>query len=82
MHAPLPRQITRILVVIDPTVDEHPAVEKAARIAAGCGASLELYVCDVVQEGDPAERATREEKALAAMANLRSMCGWASDTSS
>lgn len=72
LHAPLPRRIQRILVVVDPTANEHPGVEKAARIAAGCGASLELYVCDVVQEGDPAERAMREEQSLALLDRLAS----------
>lgn len=39
----------RILVVVDPTTREQPAVQKAARLAAASGASLELYVCDVEQ---------------------------------
>jgi len=70
LHAPLQRQITKMLVVVDPTASEHPGVDKAARIAAGCGAALELYVCDVVQEGDPADRATREEQALGLLERL------------
>lgn len=41
----------RILVVVDPTAaGAQPAVHKAARIAASCGAALELYICDVEQD--------------------------------
>lgn len=36
----------RILVVVDPTAYTHPVLEKAARLAANCGSSLELYICD------------------------------------
>jgi universal stress protein E len=39
----------KILVVVDPTAVRHPSVEKAARLAASCGSSLELYICDVDQ---------------------------------
>lgn len=42
--------IQRILVVVDPTVVEQPALEKAARIALSCRSSLELFICDVQQE--------------------------------
>lgn len=43
--------VRRILVVVDPTAgSSQAAVDKAARIAASCGASLELYVCDVEQD--------------------------------
>jgi universal stress protein E len=38
-----------ILVVVDPTVDEQPALERAAWLAERLGASLELFVCDDVQ---------------------------------
>jgi universal stress protein E len=41
--------IQKILVVVDPTAREQAAIEKAARISASCGASLELYICDVEQ---------------------------------
>ncbi|MEO8065184.1 MAG: universal stress protein [Pseudomonadota bacterium] len=41
--------IEKILVVVDPTAVEHPCVEKAARIAARLGSSIELYICDDVQ---------------------------------
>ena len=40
----------RILVVVDPTTQQQPALDKAVRIAAHCGSSLELYVCDVDQD--------------------------------
>ncbi len=38
-----------ILVVIDPTADEQPALERAAWLAARLGASLELLICDYDQ---------------------------------
>lgn len=40
----------RILVVVDPTAHEQPALDKAVRIARRCGSRLELYVCDVDQQ--------------------------------
>lgn len=39
----------RILVVVDPTSDSEPAVERAAWLAAYAGASLELFICDYDQ---------------------------------
>lgn len=45
-----PETWRRILVLVDPTTREQPAVQKAARLAAASGASLELYVCDVEQQ--------------------------------
>jgi len=45
-HLPL----RSILVVVDPTAHEQPALEKATRIASRCGSRLELYVCDVEQQ--------------------------------
>jgi universal stress protein E len=41
--------IQKILVVVDPTATLHPCVEKAARLAASFGSTLELFVCDVDQ---------------------------------
>lgn len=38
-----------ILVVIDPTADEHPALDRAAWLAEALGAPLELFVCDYDQ---------------------------------
>lgn len=38
--------INSILVVVDPTAERHPAVEKGALLAQKFGARLELYVCD------------------------------------
>jgi universal stress protein E len=46
VHLPL----RRILVVVDPTVHQQPALEKAVRIATRHGSRLELYVCDVEQQ--------------------------------
>ena len=42
--------IQKILVVVDPTAQSHPCVEKAARLAASFASSIELYVCDADQE--------------------------------
>lgn len=39
------RDISKILVVIDPTVDDQPALQRAATIAKSIGAKLELFVC-------------------------------------
>lgn len=44
--------IQRILVVVDPTAASHACVEKAARLAAACGSSLELFICDT-EQGPP-----------------------------
>lgn len=38
--------IQQILVIVDPTTTEHPAVNKAALLAEKCNARLELFVCD------------------------------------
>src|SRR4051794_40210072 len=35
----------KILVIVDPTVSEHPEIDKAAMLATRCGASLELFIC-------------------------------------
>jgi universal stress protein E len=47
--------IRNILVIVDPTADAQPAIDKAAKIAATLGSSLELYVCDA--EPTPADNA-------------------------
>jgi universal stress protein E len=51
--------ITNILVFVDPTATEHPAVEKAALIASQCGARIELYACE-----------TKESRAMRYSAHL------------
>jgi universal stress protein E len=38
--------IHSILVIVDPTADEHPAIAKGALLAEKLGARLELYVCE------------------------------------
>src|SRR5688500_14240419 len=38
--------IKQILVIVDPTAHEHPAVTKAALLAEKFNARLELFVCD------------------------------------
>ena len=54
--------IKSILVIVDPTAEQHPAVEKSALLAQKFGARLELYVCDT--------KASREVR-LAAHAGQR-----------
>lgn len=44
------QRLDRILAVIDPAADVHPAAAKAARLARRSGAALELCTCDA----DPA----------------------------
>ncbi|MBB6092126.1 universal stress protein E [Povalibacter uvarum] len=38
--------ITSILVIVDPTTQQHAAVEKAAALASKARARIELYVCE------------------------------------
>ena len=38
-------KISKILSVIDPTVDDQPALRRAAWLAKKCGAEIELLVC-------------------------------------
>jgi universal stress protein E len=42
-------QIDNVLVIVDPTANEHPAVEKAGQIAAQFGARVELFACETKQ---------------------------------
>lgn len=53
-------RINHILAVVDPTADEQPAVEKAARLAKAFGARLELFACE-----------TKESRALRYAAHLQ-----------
>lgn len=39
-----------LLVVVDPTSDRQPAMERAARLASSIGAQLELLICDYDQQ--------------------------------
>lgn len=39
----------RVLVVIDPTAEEQPALHRAAQLAKAFDASLELFICDYDQ---------------------------------
>jgi universal stress protein E len=54
--------LNSILVIVDPTAEQHAAVEKGAFLAQKLGARLELYVCDT--------KASREVR-LAAHAGKR-----------
>jgi universal stress protein E len=54
--------INSILVIVDPTAERHPAVEKSELLAQKFGARLELYICDT--------KASREVR-LAAQAGKR-----------
>lgn len=49
--------IKQILVIVDPTAAEHPAIDKAALLAEKFNARLELFVCDT--------KAARETRLLA-----------------
>lgn len=40
------RHINKILVIVDPTVDTHPGVDKAGVLAQKLDARLELFICD------------------------------------
>lgn len=51
------QNVRNILAIVDPTADAHPAVDKAAVLAEGFGARLELYICDT--------RVAREMRLLA-----------------
>ena len=44
--------INSILVIVDPTVGQHAAVDKGALLAQKLGARLELYVCDTKASRD------------------------------
>jgi universal stress protein E len=39
-------RIDNILVIVDPTASEHPAVHKAYRLAKQCSSRVELYICE------------------------------------
>ncbi len=45
---------SRILVIVDPTIEDSAAVHKAARLAKAAGAALELHICDFAPELDAA----------------------------
>jgi universal stress protein E len=72
LHARRRQSFERILVVVDAGARVHPCVDKAARIAQGCGATLDLYVCDTLRDEEMAERSAREERALALLEQLAS----------
>jgi universal stress protein E len=38
--------LKNILVIVDPTAEQHPALDKGATLARRCGARLELFACD------------------------------------
>jgi universal stress protein E len=46
--------IRRILVVVDPTIEQSAAVQKAAAIARAAAARIDLYLCDFSPELDAA----------------------------
>jgi universal stress protein E len=50
-----------ILVIVDPTANVHPAVEKAAILAQQCHARIELYACET-KESRATRYATHLEK--------------------
>jgi universal stress protein E len=38
--------LNNILVIVDPTADTHPAVDKAIKLAVSCNARLDLFACE------------------------------------
>ena len=46
--------ISKILVVVDPTIEDSAAVRKAARLAKAAAARVELFICDFAPELDAA----------------------------
>ena len=46
-------KLNRILVVVDPTADTHPCIEKAARLALAFAAGIELVICDFYPAIEP-----------------------------
>ncbi len=46
--------INRILVVVDPTIEDSAAVRKVARLAKAAAAQVELFICDFAPELDAA----------------------------
>jgi universal stress protein E len=42
-------KLSNILVIIDPTAQQHPALERAAQLAQRCDARLELFACDTTE---------------------------------
>ncbi len=48
----------KILVVVDPTADEHPVVERAAWLAEHVSASVELVICDYDPDIDAGRTST------------------------
>jgi len=45
-------RIDNILVIVDPTAQVHPAVDKALQIAKRCNARLELFACETQKSRD------------------------------
>ena len=61
----------RILVVVDPTADAQPAVERSALVARTTSARIELFVCAY----DPLLAETRSADA-ASVAKSRALAGF------
>ena len=51
--------VRNILAIVDPTAQEHPAVEKAALLAQHLDARLELLICDTKAARGRASRRMR-----------------------
>lgn len=43
------KDLKSILVIVDPTVKEHPVIERASWIAEKTGAAIELFICEYDQ---------------------------------
>jgi universal stress protein E len=55
-------RLRHILVVIDPTATQHPALVRARELARLCGARVELFVCHTRRETEAAMTAAHLEK--------------------
>lgn len=53
-----------VLVVVDPTAAFHPAVERAAWLARGTNARIELFICDASPQGSGTEAQVAARAAL------------------
>lgn len=42
-------KISNILVIVDPTAQQHPALDRAAQLARSCDARIELFACDTTE---------------------------------
>jgi hypothetical protein len=67
-------KIAYILVIVDPTATEHPAIDKALRIAIKCDARIELLACETKESLNVRSAAhLARHEAHSFIVNLRAM---------